>query len=253
MFIRFYNGAPTLDAWNDKSPLFIDDWRPCERIVEAAGGVVMTDGSSLRLFDADGEEFLDTKIGTDALGCVLLDGIYYGDFEIGNERQGDENRHPLLQWAMHQSDSHGKRDGWEVAPDCRGGGYVVQPRPTDDDGWNVPDGDDVYAEVFRLAREAGVECDGEGRLVGLHSAANTPNVETAADYPAHSRVAATGEMIIPESDGSAKTLLQQVKCILDGRGSLDYCPTTGEVIIRTGLDIHMGGELIPNSESDDDA
>lgn len=64
-------------------------------------------------------------------------------------------------------------------------------------------------------------------------------------YPRYMATAGHGEMIIPASDGSAKRLLDQIRCILDGRGSFDYCPKTGELIIRTGLDIHMGGDLVP--------
>jgi len=63
-------------------------------------------------------------------------------------------------------------------------------------------------------------------------------------YPAQFRMAGTGEIIIPETDGSAATLLKQIRCILDGRGSFDYCEKTGELLIRTGLDLHMGGELV---------
>lgn len=63
-------------------------------------------------------------------------------------------------------------------------------------------------------------------------------------YPAQFRMAGIGEMIIPESDGSAKTLLTQIRCILDGRGSFDYCEKTGELLIRTGLDLQMGGDLV---------
>lgn len=70
-------------------------------------------------------------------------------------------------------------------------------------------------------------------------------------YPRFGGTAGHGEMIIPASDGSAKTLLEQVRAILDGRGSFDYCPTTGELIIRTGLDIHMGGDLVPLDDDDE--
>ena len=72
------------------------------------------------------------------------------------------------------------------------------------------------------------------------------------EYPRFSDMAGRGEMIIPDSDGSAKTLLEQVRCILEGRGDLDYCPRTGELIIRTGLDIHMGGDLVPLEDDDED-
>lgn len=64
-------------------------------------------------------------------------------------------------------------------------------------------------------------------------------------YPRYGDTAGRGEMIIPRPDGSAKTLLEQVRCLLEGRGSFDYCPTTGELIIRTGLDVHLGGDLVP--------
>lgn len=58
-------------------------------------------------------------------------------------------------------------------------------------------------------------------------------------------------MVILASDGSAKTLLEQIRCILDGRGSFDYCPTTGELIIRTGLDVQMGGDLAPLGDDEE--
>lgn len=64
------------------------------------------------------------------------------------------------------------------------------------------------------------------------------------NYPAQFRMAGTGEIIILESDGSAATLLKQIRCILDGHGSFDYCPKTGELLIRTGLDLQMGGDLV---------
>jgi hypothetical protein len=74
---------------------------------------------------------------------------------------------------------------------------------------------------------------------------------TTNEYPAYQRTAGHGEMIIPDNDGSAKTLLQQIQCILEGRGSFDYAADTGELIIRTGLDIHMGGDLVPLENEDD--
>jgi hypothetical protein len=66
-----------------------------------------------------------------------------------------------------------------------------------------------------------------------------------AEYPAYHRQAGFGEMIIPATDGSAKTLLEQIRCILEGHGSFDHDSETGELLIRTGLDIHMGGDLVP--------
>lgn len=75
----------------------------------------------------------------------------------------------------------------------------------------------------------------------LHFTPATP----ANECPRFTGTAGHGEMIIPASDGTAKTLLEQVRRILDGHGSLDYCPTTGELIIRTGLDVQMGGDLVP--------
>lgn len=71
-------------------------------------------------------------------------------------------------------------------------------------------------------------------------------------YPKTDATAGIGEIVIPASDGSASTLLLQIRCILDGMGSFDYCPTTGELIIRTGLDIQMGGDLVPLHDDDDD-
>jgi hypothetical protein len=72
-------------------------------------------------------------------------------------------------------------------------------------------------------------------------------------YPAQFRMAGTGEIIIPESDGGTATLLRQIRCILDGHGTLDFCPTTGELIIRTGLDVQMGGELVTMGDDDSDS
>jgi len=71
------------------------------------------------------------------------------------------------------------------------------------------------------------------------------------EYPAYGRQAGYGEMVIPAVDGTAKTLLEQVRCLLDGRGTFDYCPTTGELLIRTGLDVQMGGDLVPLDGDDD--
>jgi hypothetical protein len=73
------------------------------------------------------------------------------------------------------------------------------------------------------------------------------------NYPAQFRMAGTGEIIIPESDGGTKTLLAQIRCILEGHGTLDFCPTTGELIIRTGLDVQMGGELVLMSDDDSES
>jgi hypothetical protein len=73
------------------------------------------------------------------------------------------------------------------------------------------------------------------------------------NYPAQFRMAGTGEIIIPESDGGTKTLLAQIRCILEGHGTLDFCPTTGELIIRTGLDVQMGGELVLMGDDDSDS
>lgn len=73
------------------------------------------------------------------------------------------------------------------------------------------------------------------------------------EYPRYHGDCETGEMIIPDNDGSSRTLLKQVRCILEGRGSLDYCPRTGELIIRTGLDVHLGGDLVPMGDDDDDS
>lgn len=70
-------------------------------------------------------------------------------------------------------------------------------------------------------------------------------------YPRYGSTAGHGEMVIPAPDGSAKTLLEQVRCLLEGNGSFDYCPTTGELIIRTGLDIHMGGDLVPHETEEE--
>jgi len=70
-------------------------------------------------------------------------------------------------------------------------------------------------------------------------------------YPAQFRMAGVGEMIIPEGDGSGYTLLKQIRCILEGRGSFDYCEKTGELIIRTGLDLQMGGDLVLLDDSDE--
>jgi hypothetical protein len=72
-------------------------------------------------------------------------------------------------------------------------------------------------------------------------------------YPAQFRIAGIGEIIIPESDGSAATLLKQMRCILDGRGSFDYCEKTGELLIRTGLDLQMGGDLVVLDDSDENS
>jgi hypothetical protein len=74
---------------------------------------------------------------------------------------------------------------------------------------------------------------------------------TTNEYPRFMATAGHGEMIIPASDGSSKTLLDQIRCILDGRGSFDYCPTTGELIIRTGLDMQMGGDLVPMDDDEE--
>lgn len=75
---------------------------------------------------------------------------------------------------------------------------------------------------------------------------------TMATYPAYGRQAGFGEMIIPDSDGTAKTLLDQIQYILEGHGEFDYDSETGELIIRTGLDIQMGGDLVPLDREDDD-
>lgn len=68
---------------------------------------------------------------------------------------------------------------------------------------------------------------------------------TTDSYPRYMATAGHGEMIIPESDGTVGTLLLQVQCILRGRGTFGCCPRTGELVIRTGLDVQMGGELVP--------
>ena len=59
------------------------------------------------------------------------------------------------------------------------------------------------------------------------------------------KVVGIGETIIPDSDGSLSTLLEQLGAIL---GDAPWCHSfdtdgTGELIIRTGLDVEMGGEL----------
>ena len=77
--------------------------------------------------------------------------------------------------------------------------------------------------------------------------------ESDNNYPAQFRMAGMGEIIIPESDGSAATLLAQIRCILEGGGSLDYCEKNGELIVRTGLVLRMPGELamLENDEDSD--
>jgi len=70
----------------------------------------------------------------------------------------------------------------------------------------------------------------------------------APEYPRRSGVVGHGEMIVPAGDGTAKTLLEQIKCLLEGRGTFDYADDTGELIIRTGLIAGMGGELSPNDD-----
>jgi hypothetical protein len=112
------------------------------------------------------------------------------------------------------------------------------------------------ADIYRDAGERYYNQDtGERGFVALgadgelHFTPATPRDE----YPAQFRMAGIGEIIIPESDGGTATLLRQIRCILDGHGTLDFCPTTGELIIRTGLDVQMGGELVlMDDDSDSD-
>lgn len=67
------------------------------------------------------------------------------------------------------------------------------------------------------------------------------------------RVAGIGEMIIPESDGCHSTLLKQLEAILaDANWSTEYCERTGEIMIRTGLDHDMGGDLFKIGDDDDE-
>jgi len=70
------------------------------------------------------------------------------------------------------------------------------------------------------------------------------NSELLARF-ANLKVVGIGETIIPDSDGSLSTLLEQLELIL---GDAPWCHSfdtdgTGELIIRTGLDVEMSGEL----------
>lgn len=54
------------------------------------------------------------------------------------------------------------------------------------------------------------------------------------------------------ADGTITGLLDQLEAILGHRPSYDYCLQTGEILIRTGLDMGMGGELFPAGFDEDD-
>jgi hypothetical protein len=78
MQVNFFNGAKTPDAWDPKSPAYIDDWKPESQVVDCAG-VQVTYGAHLKLFMHDGEVkdfFWSEK------GLIELDGVFYGDFSI---------------------------------------------------------------------------------------------------------------------------------------------------------------------------
>jgi hypothetical protein len=73
---------------------------------------------------------------------------------------------------------------------------------------------------------------------------NPPGENEMTNDTTTNRVAGIGEMIIPESDGCHSTLLKQLKAILaDANWSTEFCARTGEIMIRTGLDHDMGGDL----------
>jgi hypothetical protein len=108
---------------------------------------------------------------------------------------------------------------------------------------------DQFAGAFKTEaaakrRAAAIVKQMDGATRGMVAPASTATPDYDNEYPAQFRMAGIGEIIIPETDGSAATLLKQMRCILDGRGSFDYCEKTGELLIRTGLDLQMGGDLV---------
>jgi hypothetical protein len=81
MTIRLFNGAATPEAWNPKSPHFVDGWKPEERLIEC-DGLSVTYGGGPRLFK-DGDIMLWLEYDTN--GLLMHDGLYFGDWEVITE------------------------------------------------------------------------------------------------------------------------------------------------------------------------
>jgi hypothetical protein len=68
------------------------------------------------------------------------------------------------------------------------------------------------------------------------------SIET--EYTQPGGVLQRGEMAVPEGDGSLGTLLEQMQLILgEAAWQYEFCEVTGELMIRTGVDVQMGGDL----------
>lgn len=79
--LYLFNGAATRNAWNPKSPEFIDDWKPEERTI-TADHVQVTYATSVTLREWDGGPELVYLFDEDDPGLLVVDGAFYGDFTI---------------------------------------------------------------------------------------------------------------------------------------------------------------------------
>lgn len=79
VLLRLFNGARTKEAWNSDSDLFVDDWKPVSRYIRCHS-VHWTYGTDLRILMEKNNDPSELEIDPD--GYVLMDGIYYGDWEL---------------------------------------------------------------------------------------------------------------------------------------------------------------------------
>lgn len=77
-----WNGATTKDAWNEKSPEFVDDFKPEDRVILCTE-VQVTYRDHIKVTlpdDGEGDDLLELFWSGDQF--IEYDGCFFGDFTV---------------------------------------------------------------------------------------------------------------------------------------------------------------------------
>jgi hypothetical protein len=77
--LHLWNGSATKEAWDENSPLYVDDCKPEQRDIYGEF-VQVTYGAVVRVINGSDER--NFSFDKDDHDLLLVDGIYYGDFIV---------------------------------------------------------------------------------------------------------------------------------------------------------------------------